>query len=97
VFAIAVAVPATGDLVPRSLNWLVDIEEAEDLAAVAVEQTDLALVEAAGVVLELGLADLGIAVTQAADAEFVQMIVPPAEGGLDDAMQLTEMEAARYD
>jgi hypothetical protein len=27
----------------------------------------------------------------------VQGIIPPVEGGLDDAMQLTEIEAARYD
>src|SRR5262249_10312900 len=54
-------------------------------------------IEAAGVVLELGLADLGVAVGQAADAELVQVRIPPAEGGLDDAMQLTKMEAARHD
>src|SRR6185437_2804703 len=76
---------------------VVDVKEAEPLAALEVAQAHLALVEAAGVVLELGLADLCIAVRQAADAELVRMIIPPAERGLDDAVQLTEMEAARHD
>ena len=76
---------------------VVDVKEAEALAAVEVAQAHLALVEAAGVVFELGLADLCIAVRQAADAELVQVIIPPAEGGLNDAVQLTEMKAARHD
>ena len=73
---------------------VVDVKEAEALAAVEVAQAHLALVEAAGVVFELGLADLCIAVRQAADAELVQVIIPPAEGGLNDAVQLTEMNCA---
>src|SRR5215213_9557664 len=56
---------------------VVDVQEAEALAAVEVEEADLALVEAAGVVLELGLADLGITVGQAADTELVQVRIPP--------------------
>src|SRR5438132_9688897 len=43
---------------------------------------------------ELGLADLlWIAVAQPADYERVEMIIPPAEGSLDDPVQLAEMEA----
>src|SRR5215213_7559023 len=75
---------------------VIDVKEAEALAAVEVAEADFALIEAAGVVLELGLADLGVTVGQAADAELVQVRIPPAEGGLDDAMQLTEMKAARH-
>ena len=76
---------------------VIDVEEAEAFAAVEVAQPDLALVETAGVVLELGLAEFGIAVGQAADAELVEVAVPPAESGLDDMMQLAEAEAARHD
>jgi len=76
---------------------VIDVKKAEAFAAVEIAQAHVAFVEAAGVVLELGLAEFGIAVGQAADAELVQVAVPPAEGGLDDAMQLAEMEAARHD
>lgn len=76
---------------------IVDVKETEAFTAVEVAEADLALIEAAGVVFELGLAEFGIAVGQAADAELVEVIIPPPEGGLDDAMQLTEVEAARHD
>ena len=76
---------------------VIDVKEAEPFAAVEVAQPYLALVETAGVVLILGLAKFGIAVGQATDAEFVEVAVPPAEGGLNDTMQLAEMEAARHD
>ena len=75
---------------------VVDVDEAEVFAAVEIAQPHLAFIEAAGIVLQLGLAGFGIAVGHAADAELVQVAVPPAEGGLDDAMQLTEVEAARH-
>jgi hypothetical protein len=46
------------------------------------------------IVLELGLAELlGVAIAQAADRELVEMAIPPAEGSLDDVVQLAEMEA----
>ena len=76
---------------------VIDVKKAEAFAAVEVAQPYLALVETAGVVLELGLAEFGIAIGQAADAELVEVAVPPAESGLDDTMQLAETEAARHD
>ena len=76
---------------------VIDVEEAEAFAVVEVAQPYLALVETAGVILELWLAEFGIAVGQATDAKLVEVTVPPAEGGLDDTMQLAEMEAARHD
>lgn len=55
---------------------VVDVEKAEAFAAADVEEAHLALVETAGVVLELGLAELGVTIGQAADAELVQVVVP---------------------
>ena len=46
---------------------------------------------------QFGLADFGIAVGQATDPELMQVIVPPTEGRLDDAVKLAEVEAARDD
>ena len=76
---------------------VVDVEKAEAFAAVEVEEAHFAFFEATSVVLELGLADLGVAVGQAANAELVQVVIPPAKGGLDDTVELPEMEAARHD
>jgi len=74
---------------------VVDVDQADVLPTAEVEQPHLGFVEPAGVTLELRLTDLRITVRQATDAELVEMVVPPTEGRLDDAMQLTQVEDAR--
>jgi hypothetical protein len=66
-------------------------------AAIEVEEAHGALIEAARIALEFGLANLGIAVGQAANPEFVKVAIQPAEGCLDDAVQLAEVEPDRHD
>src|ERR1700730_15115071 len=72
---------------------VVDIEKTEVVPAVEVEEAHGALIEVAGVALEFRLANLGVAVGQTADPELVKVAVPPPEGGLDDTVELAEVEA----
>jgi hypothetical protein len=76
---------------------VVNIEKTEVFSAIEVEEAHGALIEAARVAFEFRLTSLGIAVGQAADPEFVKVAIPPAEGGLDDAVQLAEVESDRHD
>src|SRR5205085_1775583 len=76
---------------------IVDVHEVDIGASAEVEELHFALVVDARIALELGLDEIGIAERQAADLKLVQVVVPPTEGGLDDLVQLTEVERARHD
>ena len=85
------------DKVMPVVTEVVDVDEVDIVAAAEVEQLYLALVIDARVAFELGLHEIGIAERQAADLKLVQVVVPPAEGCLDDLMQFTEVERAWHD
>ena len=70
---------------------VVEVAERRDFAAVEVAQTHLALVEQARAIRKITFVQLEITVPQAADVEFVQVAVPPVEGGLDREMKLPQM------
>src|SRR6185437_6835508 len=71
---------------------VVEIVERGAGRPVEVEEAHLALIEGAGVVVEAEVLDQGrIAVAQAADAELVQVIVPPVESRLDHEVKLAEV------
>jgi hypothetical protein len=66
------------DLVLPVVAEIVSVAEADVSQPAEVEQTDFPLVEDAGVIVKADIVDQGgIAVTEPADAELVQMGVPP--------------------
>jgi hypothetical protein len=75
---------------------VVDVDEVDVFASAEVEQLHVAFVVDARVALKLGCDEIGIAERQAADLKLVQVLVPPAKCGLDDLMQLTQVEGARH-
>ncbi len=90
--------PLDVDDVLPVITKVIEVDKPQAFGAGEVEQAHGVLVEAAGIAPELGLADLvRIAVGQSADLELVQVVVPPPERGLEDAMELAEMEATRDD
>src|SRR3954452_11335240 len=77
---------------------VVEVGEGGAGLAVEVAQAHLALVEHARIVLEGAvLQKLRIAVAQAADAELVQVGVPPVEGCLDAQVKLPEVPGPGHD
>ena len=71
---------------------VVEVAERRGATAAEIEQTHLALVEDPRTILKIvPLQKFRITVPQAADVEFVQVAVPPVEGGLDHEMKLPQM------
>ena len=80
------------DVLP-AIAEVVLVHECEMLRSVEIDQSHFGLVEASGVAIEFGLADLlKITIAEAADEELMQMVIPPAEGSLDDVMQLAKVK-----
>ena len=74
------------------------VEIVERRTAVGIKQAHLALVEDAGAIRKIILLQkLWVAIAQATDIEFVQMAVPPVEGGLDYTMELAQMPGSGND
>ncbi len=60
---------------------------AEDGALLEVQQANLCLIEDARIVVGRILCqELDIAIAQTTNSEFIEMIVPPVEGGLNSEM-----------
>ena len=76
---------------------IVEVTERRDFAAAEVAQTHFALVEQARAIRKITFVNLNITIPQAADVEFVQVAVPPVEGGLDREMKLPQMPDPRND
>lgn len=76
---------------------VVDVGERDPFCVAEVEKAHLVLVEQPWAVHEAAVVGLWVAVAQAADAEFMQVGVPPVERGLDCEMKLAEVPGAGHD
>lgn len=85
------------DMLPM-IAKIVEVDHGKPRLALEIDQPNLFLVERARAANILHFVEfIGIAVGKAADAELVQMIVPPIERGLNDEMKLGKIPADRND
>jgi len=85
------------DMTP-AVAEVVKVAEHYPAASVEIEKAYLVLVKGTRAARETILVQkLGIAIPQAANVEFVQVAVPPVEGGLDRKMELPQMPDPRDD
>src|SRR5262245_47542696 len=81
-----------------TVTQVIEIRKPKSVAPFEVEKADLPFVKQAGVGLEPEIVvSIRIAITQTTDLEFMQMVVPPIESGLNAEVQLSQMPGQRHD